>query len=532
MSSSGLVIFPPGWDVTVPGPYLAGPLLKGFATSRNVHIKTVDLNIEVVNRFAHPITAYEAERAVAGGRESMDTLYFGRQAELELAADRYDGSWTLRDAYQPNSFDPGVSASVKEHLYKISPYEKILKERLKELLDETGAKTVGVTIVVPSQIYGAFVIARLIRDIDPSVTTVAGGNIVTRLLEEMSLPWVFEFFDVLVTNQGEEPLVELVQNTDDRARWKEIPNLCYLDRGKVHKTTPRPLARKLFTQPDYSDVDFAAYWGFHYAPAIAVRGCYYGKCSFCAIPFAWGNKGYLGADRVETVVQSMIETYERYGINRFRFMEESLHPGTMRKISKQLIARGINLEWEGYARLDKAWFDPEFLKLTARAGLRKVYAGLEMIEEDSRNLLNKHDIPDAKEFLLRMKDAGILVHVFLLVGHPGTSSAEAMRSFDFVYENRDLIDTLDISGFRYEKHTEISGVNRRPDPIRDWVLNDPYQTDLKPSLGHAAMVEMERTLFSVASDLVPRWTHSIYHMSSPWMQADAHKKKHAGGFAA
>lgn len=516
MSFPLLIVFPPGWDVCVPGPYLAGPLIKGFARAQGIDAHCIDLNNEIATEFVPRISRNEALRAIGVGGIGMDELYFGREAVLQKASAAFGGDWTIRDSFQPAGMDPGSSESVRAYLDTTPPYDAFATSRIAALLHDLRPGVVGITITIPGQIYGALYVAKLLKKLAPDIVLALGGNIPTRLSAEMSLPWVFDLVDVLVTNQGEETLVALAGAGGNRDLWSKIPNLRYRANGGIERTSSQLLQRASFAAPDYSDVAFASYWGDAYAPIVASRGCYYGKCSFCAIPFAWGNGGFLGTDDPREVALTMERCIEKFGIGRFKFIDESLHPKLVAELSERLSSDGASVEWEGYARMDSPWFDRTLLRTAARAGLRKLYVGLELMAGTSRLVLHKNDQPDARDFLLRLKDEGILVHLFLLAGHPGTSETDARRTLEFALDHQGLIDTLDVNGFRYEKHTMIPGVVRQPNPSRDWALEDPFATELAPSLGSAEIDSLEEMMFKMCRAAVPRWVHPIYYLSSPW----------------
>jgi len=515
VAPSILLLQPPGWDACVSGPYSAGPYIKGYCARAGVDCRWVDLNLELFNAIAGRMTSAEAVAADASGLAAMDSLYFKYQSKLEAAAGSA-GAWTLRDGFQPIGLDPGASESVRAHLVFDPPYRDWLERRLRTLIDETRPAYVGISITIPQQLFAAFQIARIVRQVFGDLPVVAGGNIVTRLAQEMSLPWVFDHFDALVVGTGEEASVALARLADRREDWGQIPNLRYRFAGEIKVTPPRVLTRALFAQPDYADVDFDAYWGFSYATIMASKGCYYGKCPFCAIPYSWGNGGYVGNDDPALVAGAMLDVANRHGIERFKFVEESMHARVIERVSDALIEAQANFSWEGYVRLDAPWFDAKFVNKAARAGLKKVYAGLELLDSHGRPLFDKQDRPDPEEFLLRMQDAGIAVHLFVLVGHPGTTLEEAVATLDFALERRDLIDTLEINGFRYEKHTSIAGLTRRPDPDRDWAMDDAYDSTLQPSFSRDTIDRIEDTLFRQYTQMAPHWTHPIHYLTSPW----------------
>lgn len=511
-----LLLHPPGWDACVSGPYAAGPYLQGYLRAAGFGCRWVDLSLALANAHCQTISGAEAQSADLAGLDASNDLYFSREDQLQAVASGHEGSWTIREGFQPADLDFGSSESVRRHLTTPSPYDGWLKQALSGLLADERPDFIGLSVAVPYQLFGAFRTARLLRELAPDIPVVLGGNIPSRLAGQMALPWVFELVDILSTHQGEETLAGLLLAGPDRESWHAVPNIRYRDDSGVRETPTRYLDTRLFAQPSYDGIDFDAYWGFPYATIMASRGCYYGKCPFCAIPYTWGTKGFLGHDHPAAVVETMVDCVNRHGVNRFKFIEESLHPRIVDQLSSHLLDAGVDAQWEGYARMDAPWFKSSFLSKAARAGLKKLYVGLELVESDGRDLLAKKDRPAASDFLRAQADAGILVHLFVLVGHPGTGLDDAMRTIDFALEHEDLIDTLEINGFRYEKHTTIADVLRCPDPVRDWSLDDPYTSTLSPTLLPAAVNRLEDSLYWICGSQAPRWTHALHQMIAPW----------------
>jgi hypothetical protein len=200
-----------------------------------------------------------------------------------------------------------------------------------------------------------------------------------------------------------------------------------------------------------------------------------------------------------------------------KFVEESLHPKVVEHLSVALVDLQLGTKWEGYVRLDKPWMDAKFVRVAALAGLKKVYVGLELLEGENRSVFDKGDRPDIDRFLKLMADNGILVHLFVLVGHPGTTLDDALATMDYAFERKGLIDTLEVNGFRYERHTQIEGLTRNRQSGHDWALFDPYDSSLDPTYDQEAVDRMEDLLFRNYSYINPTWSHPIYNMISPWV---------------
>lgn len=511
-----ILFFPPGWPLTVGGPHLALALLKGFLEQRGCRADIVDLNIESAEDKRVDINAAAVQSACDNlSLNSLNIPYFAAEDRLSRIAEQFSGEWDLQSGFRFMSLDPTSSDSIRRHIGIKSPFTDFLHRRAVSLVLDGEYSLVGISIALTSQILPAFELCHLLRKAGFKGRIVLGGNIVTRLADKIRLDWVFDLVDGVICFQGEEALLALAEITAD---FSDVPNLIWRKDGRIVTNPAHTLQRQNFSMPDFDGLPLEKYWGFQYLPIVASRGCYYGKCTFCAIPFSWGNGGFIGHSSPEDVVATMKRSYERYGISNFKFVDEALHPQLLRQIAQFLVGESIPVAFEGYARFDAAWGDPEFLALLQKAGLRKVYLGLELAGTNSRSLLNKRDLvgKNATRILNALNQAGILTHAFCLFGFPGTGVDDAMQTVEFVYRHKHLIDSLDVFPFYYAKHTKVEGVRAILHPNKDWTVEydyEPLRNDVLSQKEVAALCkQVEDFLWSDS----PSWLHPVYRMFSPW----------------
>lgn len=511
-----ILFFPPGWPLTVGGPHLALALLKGFLEQRGCRADIVDLNIEsaVDNRADISATAVQ-EACEKPTLTSLNVPYFAAEDHLSTIARQFSGEWDLQSGFQFKSYDPASSDSIRQHIGVKSPFTDFLCRRAVSQVLDGDYSLVGISIALPSQILPAFELSHLLRKAGFKGRIVLGGNMVTRLADKIHLNWVFDLVDGVICFQGEEALLTLAQNTADLSG---VPNLIWRKDGQIVTNPAHTLQRQNFSMPDFNGLPLEKYWGFQYLPIVASRGCYYGKCTFCAIPFSWGNGGFIGHSSPEDVVVTMKRSYERYGISHFKFVDEALHPQLLRQIAELLVNESIPVAFEGYARFDTAWGDPKFLALLSKAGLRKVYLGLELAGTNSRTLLNKGDLvgKGATRIFQNLNEAGILAHAFCLFGFPGTGVDDAMQTVEFVYRHKQLIDSLDVFPFYYAKHTKVEGVNANLNPSKDWAVEYDYEPLRKGVLSQNEVAALCKQVEDFLWNDSPSWLHPVYRMFSPW----------------
>jgi len=514
------LLFPPGWDATIGAPYLAGPLLCGAVRARGFFASFHDLNNAVVSPITGEITAAEVAAAVAQpGCGAMNDLYFAAEDRLSVAARPLGGGWRLRDGYQPTGADWSKSSSVHEAAGEATPYDDLVLDRVDRIIRDERPRAVGITIAVPSQLISAFRLGRQIRERYPDLVILAGGNVVTHLGEAFYLPFVFMHFHGLVRFAGDLLLPDLLAAMAEGKDWRGVPGIVHWQDGGPVRSEGRLPAKADFRQPAYDCMEFP-YWGQRYLTTVGSRGCYYSKCSFCSIPFGWGGDGHLGIDSPKAVAKHMLATSRATGIANWKFVDEALHPHFIDDLVTHLSAEGPreNLAFEGYVRLDAPWLNEARLERAASVGLRKLYVGFEMIEGASRNAMNKRDSADPAAFLAACGRAGILVHIFCMVGFPGTTRDDAINSVNFLLEREDLIDTLDLSGFEYSRNTVVQGIERLPSDS-DWALSTGFAGP--PGVLAAKEIdELAQELENAIWEYRPRWLHPVYRMHSPWAGSD------------
>jgi hypothetical protein len=501
-------------------------LLKGFLEQRGVPANIVDLNLGAAGRLgAHIDSEAVAYSCSERTLPALNEPYFKAEDHLSAIAEHFSGGWDLQSGFSFRGLDASSSESVRQHSTLKSPFtDFFLRESIPRVL-ESECSLVGISITIPTQLVPTFELCRLLRKAGFRRRIVLGGNMVSRLGESLRLDWVLDLVDGFISFQGEEALWTLSQEPED---WSSIPNLTWRKDGKIISNPARTLKRQDFSLPNFDGLPLEDYWGFRYLPIVASRGCYYGKCTFCAIPFGWGNGGFIGHSSPEDVVECIKSAHEQHGIANFKFVDEALHPQLIRRIAELLLKESLPVAFEGYARFDAAWGEREFLTLLSRAGLRKVYLGLELAPSNSRSLLNKGDSVGrhAVSILQNLHQSGILSHSFCMFGFPGTGVDEAVETVEFVLKHSSLIDSLDIFPFYYAKHTRVEGIRTIINPTKDWAVEYDYVPARQDVLPADRVSKLCHEIEGVIWNDRPEWLHPVYRMFSPWADLPKYPSQH------
>src|SRR5512140_3095033 len=134
-----------------------------------------------------------------------DVVRDGIQPEFELA--RYGE----RLAASTPTFDPLHGALEGEPTL----VDAMLDELAAELYARQRPDLVGLTAPFPGNVYGAFRIARAIKAIAPATRIVLGGGYVNTELRELADPRVFGYVDFVTLDDGEAPMLALIEHVRD-----------------------------------------------------------------------------------------------------------------------------------------------------------------------------------------------------------------------------------------------------------------------------------------------------------------------------
>lgn len=511
--------FPPGWSLIVGNPHLAIPLLKSHVANKGHRIKVYDLNRGFAEFYGLNL---DISSVYPFSLDSLNEPYFSAEDTLPSIASKFGGEWNLQLGFNSLKYSSASSQQVLEAARTDLPFTAYCKNIVLPTINKDRPDIVAFSVASSSQLIPTFHLCWLLRQYGYDGKIVIGGNVISRLKNEVKIDALFDLVDIFVFFQGEIPFALLCDAISQNKEFHHIPNIIFRDNHKRIIETKTITFRNpdIFPTPDFGGFPVGQYFGINYLPLIASRGCYHSQCNFCSIPFGWGEGGYGGIRSPKLIYDDMFTLKAKYGIHRFKFMDESLNPSFMTALSKIIIQSNDYYEWEGYARLEKVWMNHNFTDIISRAGCKKVYFGLEIYPDSSRNILNKNDYAmSILDILKNCYYSDIKVHLFCMFGYPGTGRKEAEETIKFIFDNVDLIDTVDINGFSYSKHTFIPSIEKIEHPSKDWALDYDYVPLEKGILTPAEVKELGYELEEVIWRQYPKLLHPTYRLISPWGNA-------------
>lgn len=515
-----VLLFPPGWSLNVGSPHLALPLLKAALDQKGVSVRMKDLNWEIAESYGVHISQEDALRAVdISTMEALNTVYFGAEDKLMQIAHSFDGEWNLQLGFNFKSFSFSSSRDIREALRAKSPFTDYFVKHVIPWLERESPRLVGFTVSSSYQIVPALHLCWLLRNAGYCGFIIFGGNIISRLKHEIvGLPWLFDLVDGFIIFQGELPLVALTKCLVSNGSLSDVPNLVWRNNGIIQENVMMSFQDpNAYPTPDFDDLSVGRYWGVNYLPVLAARGCYYGKCVFCAIPYGYDSQGFGGIRDARSVLKDIVTLKDRNNIHRFKFMDEAVPPSILKELSELILRDKLHIEWEGFVRLERDWLNEPFVTKLAQSGFSKGSFGLEIYPSQERDGLGKNDnANDILEILKVCNSAGVKVHLFCMFGFSGTGRQEAETTVEFILRNKHWIDTVDLNPFKYAKHTAVNGIEKITRMGQDLALEYDYKPYEKGSLCSAEVEELTDEMEDLVWRECPRLLHPIYRLVSPW----------------
>ena len=306
---------------------------------------------------------------------------------------------------------------------------------------------VGTTVPFPGALYGAFRIAGRMKANDKSIITVLGGGYVNTELRELSEPRVFDTFDCVTYDDGEIPLLRIVETAARVMQTSALVRTKLRREGHVvtvNDASAPTLRHRDRPAPDFSPLATAGYLAMAESPnpkhrlwterpwikLTLAHGCYWHRCAFCDVSLDYIRR-YDPAD-AKVVVGWMEQASKDSGLTGFHFVDEAAPPALLGNLAREILKRGLRVEWWANIRFEKQ-FTPELCKLLADAGCLAMSGGLECAHDRLLALMDKGiTTAQAAVAMHALSDAGIMVHAYLMYGYPTQTAQETIDALDYV----------------------------------------------------------------------------------------------------
>lgn len=315
-----------------------------------------------------------------------------------------------------------------------------------EALEQHRPQVVLLSVPFPGAVYAAFRIAQTIKALNSAIVTVLGGGYVNTELRQLKEPRVFDYFDYVSLDAGEQPLIALLEHLrGERAQERLLRTYVrvdsavrYIDSGErdvpfAEVGTPTwdglPI-RDYLSVLDMLNPMHRLWSDGRWNKLTVAHGCYWKQCSFCDVSLDYISRYDTASaatlvDRIEAIVRETGQT-------GFHFVDEAAPPKALKTLSAELLARKVAISWWGNIRFEKS-FTPALCRQMADSGCIAISGGLEVASDRLLKLMKKGvSVEQVARVTRAFSEAGILVHAYLMYGFPTQTVQDTVDALEYV----------------------------------------------------------------------------------------------------
>lgn len=314
-----------------------------------------------------------------------------------------------------------------------------------ELIQMHAPEVVGISVPFPGNLYGGLRIAKRIKQMAPATRVVMGGGYVNTELRELSDPRFFDWVDFLTFDDGERPLLCIINSLRNRPMGLVRTMVCENERVVLkNDATVCEIALKDRGTPTYSGLPMDRYLSLCDFPnpmhrlwsdgrwnkLTLAHGCYWRRCAFCDTSLDYISR--YETQKASEIVGRMEQLIRETGQSGFHFVDEAAAPAMLGALADELLARGLVVSWWTNIRFEKTFTYKLAAKLS-RSGCIAVSGGLEVASDRLLRLMDKGvGVDQVARVTHAFRRAGILVHAYLMFGFPTQTVAETVDSLERV----------------------------------------------------------------------------------------------------
>lgn len=327
-------------------------------------------------------------------------------------------------------------------------------EDIRKIIEDWKPDFVGMTCLFSSVWPVIHELCQMIKDVDPTIHTAAGGChptfLTRRCMDEAPE------LDFIVKGEGEYALRDLLKTINAGGDLRAVDGLAFRDDAGDGSEPTTYVNEKVGYIPDLDALPYPARdmldlqlysGGMHHgisethrkvAVMYSSRGCA-AKCIFCSSVEFWGHEyRHRSPESLLDEMQFLVDTY---GIQEIQFEDDNLTQNKRRArlIFEGMIARGLHekLVWNTPNGIALWALDVELLRLAQKAGCYQLTLAIESGNQDVLdNVIHKPlQLEKARELAREIKKLGIDTNAFFIIGFPGETLDDMRDTFQFA---RDL----------------------------------------------------------------------------------------------
>lgn len=358
--------------------------------------------------------------------------------------------------FNPNNIDMIFEVA---HNRMINPLIKIIENKIIPIILKYDPKIVLVDIMFPWDIIPALTMNLLLKKHLPACHINYAGQgfdefSFSRIKHKLVNSRFFFGFDSIFVYRNDMGVIDLVRTLLMGNKISGIENLC-----TPNNPIPNINCKKKFDEsiiPNYDDIQ----WNKYFYPERIVTDrlsyrCFWAKCNFCSIN---SNKQIEQTTSIAFQVKKIKYIHRKYNVENFWFLDEACPSQIAVKFADKIANEGIF--WSLRTRLDKNLTKENLAKLSL-SGLRELWIGLEHVNENILNLMNKssfnHEyITVAHSLFDNATQENIGLHFCHIVGFPSETDkqrSEVLTFYQAAHKNlcrKPFFTTFNVFGLMFD----------------------------------------------------------------------------------
>lgn len=312
-----------------------------------------------------------------------------------------------------------------------------------------------------------------------AIISIGGGYINTELRDTTELK-LSKYIDFISYDRGYGSYIDLLKNDfskEDISYYKTT----YFNQNKLVLSIPQnsekynqlAIIENEYTKqifPDYSNIDFSLYpkladdinpmhriWSDgSWLKAYLAHGCYWHRCAFCDTSLDYVCK-YLRID-TKKLYHALSEQAKQTGIYGIHFVDEASPPKSLIEFGlENCKSKNHRLTFWGNIRFEKT-FTRDLADFLVYSGLTGVSGGIEIATGEGLKAVNKGtDFQSLISSCASFKEAGILVHAYMIYGFYSETSQDLINSMETLRQlfANGLLDSAFWHKFVLTKHSTL-----------------------------------------------------------------------------
>ncbi|MBW2976382.1 B12-binding domain-containing radical SAM protein [Candidatus Woesearchaeota archaeon] len=320
----------------------------------------------------------------------------------------------------------GYSKRISGH----AEYLEGLKEGKHPIWDDV-KKRIGdynpdvVGIYAPTvKLESAYKVAEIVKEINPSIKTIAGGPHPTIRPDEVSKN---SFIDIAFAGEGEDFLPKLI---DDIKKGKEKREC--INRGFIEDIDKIRFPAREKMLDEYSPSG--------YGHIISSRGCPF-LCAYCGSRSIWHRKVRFRS--VQNIIQEIKETIDKCGTRDFTFWDESFTLRRQRILDFCKAVKKLGVTWRCDTRIDI--IDEELIKVMMDSGCRHMSFGIESGNQETLNFIRKGiTLEQIYKTANMLNKLNVPWKAYLMIGFPNETEEQIKETINIIEKIRPKRVTLSL----------------------------------------------------------------------------------------